>query len=128
MTITSPDGEPTTTAMTTLTMTSQVTDLSTTSPVKSITTANTNTDIPLSASDRTDGSDLITTTAEPVKTNKINDHGLQVGSFQYYIVVATGSIVAVVALTAIMILIIIYMRNKKFKVSLEVVQWISRWR
>ena len=120
--------EPTITAMTTLTVTSQVTDLSTTSPMKGITTADSNTDMPLSASDRTDGSDLITTTAETVKTNRINDHGLQVGSFQYYIVVAAGSIVAVVALIAIVILIKIYIRNKKFKVSLEVVQRISRWR
>ena len=65
----------TTTVMTTFT-TSQVTDTSTTSPVKGITTADSKIDMSPLANE-TDGSDLITTTARPVKTNKINDHGAQ---------------------------------------------------
>ena len=116
-----------TTAMTTLAVTSQV---STTSPMKGITTADSKIDRPFLANG-TDGSDLITTTGGSVTTikiNKINDHDIQVGSFQYYMIVATGSGLVVTALTAIVILIMIYMRKKKFKFSLEVVQRISRWR
>ena len=101
-----------TTAMTTLEVTSQV---STTSPMKGITTAGSKIDRPLLANE-TDGSDLIITTGGSVTTIK--------PSFQYYIIVVAGSGLAVVALTAIMILIIIYMIKKKFKVSLEVVQQI----
>ena len=69
-----------------------------------------------------------TTTAGP---NKINNHGSRAGSFQYYIVVAAGSAVAVAALTAIMLLMIyvtIHVRNKKLKFSSKVVQQISRQR
>ena len=116
----------TTTVMTTFT-TSQITDTSTTSPVNGTTTADSKIDI----SNETDRSDLITTTARPVKTNKINDHGIKVGSFQYYMIVAAGSVVAVVTLTAIVILVIyvtIHMRNKQFKFSLEVVRRIPRQR
>ena len=119
----------TTTVMTTFT-TSQVTDTLTTSPVNVTTTADSKIDIPPLANE-TDRSDLITTTAGPVKTNKINDHGLQVGSFQYYMIVAAGGVVAVVALTAIVILVIyvtICMRNKQFKFSLEVIRRIPRQR
>ena len=119
----------TTTVMKTF-MTNQVTDTSTTSPVNGTTTADSKIDISPLANE-TDRSDLITTTAGPVKTNKINDHGLKVGSFQYYIIVAAGGVVAVVALTAIVILIIcvtIHMRNEQFKFSLEVVRRIPRQR
>ena len=107
----------TTTVMKTFT-TSQVTDTSTTSPVNGTTTDNSKIDIsPLANGTESEESDLITTTAGPVKTNKINDHGLRVGSFQYYMIEAVGSVVAVVALTAIVILLIyvtIRMRNKQF--------------
>ena len=73
----------------------------------------------------TDGSDLITSAAGQItnpKTNKINDRGLQVGSFQYNMIVAAGSVVAVVAFTAIVILVIYLILYKKRKVnsSLEV--------
>ena len=115
-------------------MTSQVTDPYTTSPgpVKGTTTAKTKTDIPLLANG-TDRSDPITTadgqiTTQSDNTNKTNDRGLRVGSFQYYMIVAAGSGIVVVALTAIVIFVTFYVRSKKFKFPLEVVQRLPKQR
>ena len=101
--------------MTTL-ITTQVTESPTTDNVNNITTANTNFHEPPLASE-TDG--LITTAASATtaKIDRINDHGLQVGSFPFYMVIGTVSSITVVILTAIVILIIyvtFHMRNKTF--------------
>ena len=98
---------------TTLTMTSQVKDPST-STISSVktTTADSVTDMP-PLTNGTDGSDLIITAGPTLtttaKTNKINDRGFQVGSLQFYMVVAAGSGIAVTVLTAIVILVIYLM-------------------
>ena len=101
--------------MTTL-ITTQVTESPTTDNVKNITTANTNFHEPPLASE-TDG--LITTAASATtaKIDRINDHGLQVGSFPFYMVIGAVSSITVVILTAVVILIIyvtFHMRNKTF--------------
>lgn len=101
---------------TTLTMTSQVTDPSTSTTISvKATTADFVTDL----TNGTGGSDLIITAAGPI-LNKINDRGFQVGSLQFYIVVVASSGIAVTALTAIVILVIYLMfhilrsRSSKF--------------
>ena len=77
-------------------------------------TADSVTDMP-PLTNGTDGSDQIITTAGPIhnittaKTNKINHHGFQVGSLQFYMVVAAGSCIAITVLTAIVILAIYLM-------------------
>ena len=114
----------TTTVMKTFT-TSQVTDTSTTSSVNGTTTADSKIDIyPLA--NETDGSNLVTTAAGIIitaRTSKINTHGLQVGSFQFYMVVAATISMIVVVLTTIVIFVIYmiyHVRNKTSKLSLTV--------
>ena len=115
----------TTTVMKTFT-TSQVMDTSTAIPVKGIRTTTADSKIDISPlANETDRTDLITTATGPVKTN---DYGLQVGSFQYYMIVTAGSFVAVVALTAIVILVIYATVHLRIKFSLKIVRRIPRQR
>ena len=73
----------------------------------------------------TDGLDLITTAAGPIIISaRTNTHGLQVGSFQFYMVVAAIISMIAVVLTAIVTLVIYmihyHVRSKTSKLSLTV--------
>ena len=99
-------------------MTSQVTDPSTTGDQPPFANGN-------------DASDPFIVADGPSTTPELANDGLQLGSSQFYMVIVVGSCIAVVALTAIVILVIYVtfrVRSKSSKVSLKVSHRIPRQR
>ena len=108
---------------TTVMITLAMTDTSTTNITKTVTTANIEVHMPPEPLvNETDGLDLITMAAGPIIITART--GLQVGSFQFYMVVAAIISMIAVVLTAIVTLVIYmihyHVRSKTSKLSLTV--------